>query len=307
MKTQNSLASALPDRNVLLYFIVFIILMGGAPVAMRITYSEMGPFYMGFLRFGLGAVIYWILIFFKRLQIPHGRSLIGPLLYGVLGIGISFSLIAWGLVKIPASLAAIFLALVPMLTVLLSAIQRLEHFSIQGGFGALLSVAGTIVAVGASSSNGISIIHVSALILGVVFLAQGSVVVKHYPRNSPIITNGLAMTVGAIILAFASFITRESWVVPSQLNTWAALSYLVFFVSFIALLLYLQVLNRWTATGSSYGFVIIPFVTVIISTFLTGEHITLNFLMGLLLVIIGVIIGALIPKKVELTKECATC
>jgi drug/metabolite transporter (DMT)-like permease len=194
-----------------------------------------------------------------------------------------------------------------MLTVLLSAIQRLEHFSIQGGFGALLSVAGTIVAVGASSSNGISIIHVSALILGVVFLAQGSVVVKHYPRNSPIITNGLAMTVGAIILAFASFITRESWVVPSQINTWAALSYLVFFVSFIALLLYLQVLNRWTASGSSYGFVIIPFVTVIISTFLTGEHITLNFLMGLLLVIIGVIIGALIPKKVELTKECATC
>ena len=308
MTTNTSLSPVRPDRKVIISFIVYILLMGGAPVAMRITYSEMPPFFMGFLRFGLGSLIYWILVFSKKLRIPKGHAFVGPLLYGVLGIGISFALLAWGLVKTPASLAAIFLALVPMLTIILSTLQGIEPLTTRSIFGALLSVAGTFIAVGAaSSSNGISIIHIGALILGAAFLAQGSVVIKRYPPNPPIITNALAMTVGTIILAFGSLMTGEPWVIPSQPSTWAALGYLVFFVSFVGLLLYLQVLNNWTASGTSYGFVIIPFITVVISALITREQITLNFLLGLVLVIAGVIFGALMPNKVKVTKECATC
>jgi drug/metabolite transporter (DMT)-like permease len=308
MTTNTSLSPVRPDRKVLISFIVYILLMGGAPVAMRITYSEMPPFFMGFLRFGLGSLIYWILVFSKRLQIPQGHAMVGPLLYGVLGIGISFALLAWGLVRTPTSLAAIFLALVPMLTVILSAIQGVEPLTSRGIFGTLLTVTGTFIAVGAaSSSSEISIIHIGALILGAAFLAQGSVVIKRYPPNPPIVTNALGMTVGAIILAIVSLILGESWVIPTHPSTWAALGYLVFFVSFAALFLYLQVLNNWTASGTSYGFVIIPFITVVISALITREQITLNFLLGLVLVIAGVIFGALMPNKVKVTKECATC
>jgi len=306
--TRATSSSDRPDRNVLINFFIFTLLMGGAPVAMRITYSEMDPFWMGFLRFGLGAVIYWVLVLAKRLQIPKGRALVGPLLYGILSIGISFALLAWGLVKTPASLAAIFLALIPILTVFLSAIQKVELLTPQGIIGSLLSVTGTFIAVSAaSSSNKISLIHIGALILGVVFLAQGGIVIKRYPTNHPIITNALAMTVGAIILAITSWLAREAWVIPTQTATWAALGYLVIFVSCIAFLLYLQVLNLWTASGTSYGFVVIPFITVIISSILTGEQITLNLLIGCLVVMGGVVYGALLPQKVRATAECLTC
>ncbi len=256
MKTRNPITSTRPEPNVLIFFFIYILLMSGAPVAMRITYSEMGPFFMGFLRFGLGSLIFWILVFFKRLQIPNGQALIGPLLYGIFGIGISFALLAWGLVKTPTSLAAIFLALVPMLTVILSALQRVEPITSRSIFGSLFSIVGTIVAVGAASSYGLSIIHIGALILGTVFLAQGSIALKRYPPNPPIMTNALAMSVGAIILGITSLVSGESWAIPLQPRTWVALSYLVFFVSIVGFLLYLKVLKNWTASATSYGFVV---------------------------------------------------
>ena len=46
-------------------------------------------------------------------------------------------------------------------------------------------------------------------------------------------------------------------------------------------------------------FVIIPFITVIVSAVLTREHVTLNLLIGLVVVITGVIIGALLLRRVE--------
>ena len=306
--SKSSLPAALPDVNVLIYFLVFILLMGGSPVAMRIGYSELAPFWLGFLRFGLGSVVFWLLVGIRHLKIPKGRALLGPLLYGVLGIGISFLFLAWGLVKTPASLAAIFLALVPLMTVILSSLQGVEPLTIRGILGSVLTVIGTSIAVGAASSTGeLSFVHLGALILGTVFLAEGGIVVKRFPPNSPIITNAVAMTVGAILLAVASAIRGESWVLPSQPITWIALGYLVFMVSGVAFLLYLQVLNQWTASGTSYGFVIIPFVTIIISAIIIREQVTANLLLGAVVVIAGVILGALLPQKVKTTRECLTC
>ena len=69
---------------------------------------------------------------------------------------------------------------------------------------------------------------------------------------------------------------------------------------------YLQVLTKWSASGTSYGFVIIPLVTVIIAAILIKEQITVNFLIGAALVLIGVLVGALLPSKKKVTQvdEC---
>ncbi|HSM70083.1 MAG TPA: DMT family transporter [Anaerolineales bacterium] len=310
MTTATSQGSALPGRDVLLPFAAFIILVGGAPVAMRISYSELAPFWTGLTRIGLGAVIFWVLAVYKRLQLPKGRALAGAVLYGILGVGVTFVLMSWGLVKTPASMASMLAAMVPLVTVLLVAFQGVESLTARGVIGSLLAVAGIVISVGGASSTDISLPHVGAIILGTIFLAQSGVVIKQFPPNPPIMTNAIGMTVGAIILAFASLVAGETWALPSQASTWVAISYLVIFVSVLAFLFYLQVLNKWSASGTSYGFVIIPLVTVIIASILTREQITLSFLIGAVLVLIGVSVGALLPGRkneaeIELCKDCA--
>ena len=113
MKTRSFLSFNNPESIVFLYFFIFILLSGGGPVAMRISFAEMPPFWMSLLRFMFGALIYWIMVAMKKQAIPKGRALAGPVLYGTLGFGVSSAFLSWGLVKTPASVGAVILAFHP--------------------------------------------------------------------------------------------------------------------------------------------------------------------------------------------------
>ena len=52
MTAQNNSSSALPERPVLIAFLLFIIVGGGASVAIRMTYAELPP------------VFYWLRLYF---------------------------------------------------------------------------------------------------------------------------------------------------------------------------------------------------------------------------------------------------
>jgi drug/metabolite transporter (DMT)-like permease len=61
--------------------------------------------------------------------------------------------------------------------------------------------------------------------------------------------------------------------------------------------MYMFVLGKWTASGTSYGFVLVPLVTIVVAARLADEAITTNFLLGAVLVLAGVVVGALLPSK----------
>ncbi len=300
------------DRSVLLPFIIFIVLIGGAPVALKIIFSELGPFYLGLIRYGLGAIFFWILVLYKRLPVPKGRALIGAVLYGVLGFGLSFLLLAWGLVETSASLGSILMSLLPLMTIILSSLQGTESLTSRGIVGALFTVVGIALSVNGAASSEISFPHIAAMVLGTAVIGESNVIVKKYPRNHPIMTNAVAMTAGALILGLASLITGEAWLVPSQLNTWIALGYQIIPVTILAFFLYAQVLNKWTASATSYAFVLIPLVTVVVAALIYDEQISTSFLIGGVLVLAGVMIGTLLPgKKKEVIdsqlEDCMPC
>ena len=46
------MTTALPGRQVLFAFLIFILVGGGASVAIRITYQELAPFWSATARFG---------------------------------------------------------------------------------------------------------------------------------------------------------------------------------------------------------------------------------------------------------------
>jgi drug/metabolite transporter (DMT)-like permease len=51
MKSEN-----LPQKNILLAFLIFVIIGGGSSVAIRITYTELDPFWVAASRLALGAL-----------------------------------------------------------------------------------------------------------------------------------------------------------------------------------------------------------------------------------------------------------
>jgi len=299
MTTQNPASSALPERSVLIAFFFFILVVGGASVAIRMTYAELAPFWAGTSRFALAALAFWVLVFFRKLPVPKGRALLGALLFGILTVGLAFILIGWGLVATPASRYQILMAMVPLLTVFLASLHGIETITKRGVFGSLLAVAGIAFTVGGASTSNVSLPHVAAIIIAAVFISEGGVLIKKFPPNPPVMTNAIGMTVGAIILGLASLVSGEAWNIPTQTSTWLAFIYLVVFVTVVAFLLYMFVLGKWSASGTSYGFVMVPLVTIVVASTLAGEEITLNFLIGAGLVLAGVLVGALLPSKTK--------
>ena len=264
---------------------------------MRITYAELPPFSVGAGRFIIGALVFWVLVFFRKIPLPRGRALLGAVIFGFLSVGLSFILMSWGLVKTPASTYQVLMALVPLLTLFFAYLHGVERIGWQGLLGSVLAVAGIAVVVSGSKVSSLSLPHVLAIIAGAACLAEAAVVAKKFPRNHPIMTNAIAMTVGSIMLTGASLVTGEQWVIPKLTSTWIAFAYLVVFVTIIVFMLYLYVLGRWTASGTSYGFVLTPMITVVVASLLAGEQITWNFAIGAVLVLSGVIFGALLPSK----------
>lgn len=296
-------------HSVIWYFIFFVVLIGGAPIAIKIIFSELSPFYLGFIRYSFGSAFFWVVVFLKRLEVPRGRALIGAVLYGILGFGFAFLFLALGLVKTSASLGSVLMALLPLLTIILSTLQRTESLTGRGVFGAFLAVAGTSLSVGGTPAVEISLPHILSIILGTAFMGESNVVYKKFPRSHPIVTNAIAMGSAALVLAIASLINGEAWVIPTQPATWIALVYQVIPVTIVAFFLYTQVLDQWTASATSYAFVLIPIVTVFIASVFYGEHITSGFLIGASLILAGVLVGVLLPgkKREMINRELEDC
>jgi drug/metabolite transporter (DMT)-like permease len=89
----------------------------------------------------------------------------------------------------------------------------------------------------------------------------------------------------------------ESLVVPQRAATWIALGYLVVVGSVVVFVLFLFVLRHWVASRTAYVYVVVPFVTVALSAWLDDEPVGAGLVLGGLLVLAGVYVGALRPAR----------
>jgi drug/metabolite transporter (DMT)-like permease len=131
-------------------------------------------------------------------------------------------------------------------------------------------------------------------ILGAALAAsEASVLIKIARPVHQVATNATAMAVGAALLLIVSAATGENWVVPSEEQTWLALSYLAVLGSVGLFGLILFTLGRWTASGVAYMTPLFPVVAMVAGALIAGEAITANGVIGGAIVLAGVYVGVL--------------
>lgn len=284
-----------PERLTLIAFIVSTILGGNNAIAVRFSNVELPPFFGASVRFAIASLILFLIVLALRLPLPNGRSLAGALVFGALQFGISYALIYWSLLEVPAGLFQVILALVPLLTFLLAIAHRQETFQWRVLTGGLLAVIGIGIIFSDRLIDQVPLPSLLAAVLAAACIAESIVLFKTFPKTHPITTNALAMAMGAAILFVTSGLARETPLFPSLPATWAALLYLIFFGSVGTFVLALYVLSRWTASATSYSLVLMPIVTVLFASWLADETVTVALLVGGLFVLSGVYVGALAP------------
>jgi drug/metabolite transporter (DMT)-like permease len=271
-----------------------VVVIGGTNlVAVRYTNEYVPPFMGSALRFGVAGVALLVVATVRKVPRPRQGELTGTVLYGLLAFGGAMGFGYWGLQQIPAGVAGVIFASVPVLTLLLAMVHGLERVGPRALIGAVFTVLGVAVLVGDSTAGSLPLRPSLSMVASAVCLAEAGIVIKKFPPCHAIASNGLAMTIGAVVVLGVSLLTQETWSLPSRAGVWLAMAYLIVVGSIGLFWLYLLVLERWAASQASYQFVIIPFVATLMAASLLSERISGRFAIGGAVVLAGVIIGAL--------------
>jgi len=107
----------------------------------------------------------------------------------------------------------------------------------------------------------------------------------------------VGMTAGAVVLFLGSWLVGDSFTLPTLQATWLALAYMVVIGSGVVFILWVYVLRRWEASRAAYNFVLVPPITLLFSSWITGEQVGVELIFGGLLVLTGVYIGALRQQR----------
>jgi len=290
-----------PSRSVMIAFALVILLAGNNAIAVRYSNVELPPFFGAAVRFGAAGIILLALVAILRLPLPRGRGLVGALLFGLLGCGINFALMYWALETLHPGLSMVILALVPLMTFLLACAQKQEVFRWKALIGSLLALVGIGVIVWDQVGVKAPLLPMLAVVGAGVCFAESNIIIKAFPQSHPITTNAIALTTGSVLLFILSAIWHETPVLPTRPATWIALGFLTIVGSVVVFGLTIYVIQHWTASASSYQFVLFPIVTMAVSAWLTKEPVNMTLAIGALFVLAGVYIGG-IAKSFSLFK-----
>lgn len=276
-------------------FAVAVVLGGSNFIGVRFSNRELAPLWGATLRFSVAALLFVALALALRSRWPRGRELGVTAMYGALAFGLSYALIYWALVRVTAGVATVVMAIVPLATLLLAAAQRLERLHVRAVVGALLALAGLVWMTFGPQAIAVPISALVAMLLAALSAAQSIILGKRVSGNHPAVTNAVGMTVGAALLLASSAVAGEAWVLPRQSTPRWSLLYLATLGSVGLFVLVLLVVRRWTASATSYMFVLFPIVTMALAALIADEPMTVQGVTGALLVMAGVWFGALSP------------
>lgn len=276
-----------------LVFVSVAVLASGNAVAIRFSNRELDWLWGASLRFGLAAAVLVVLMVTLRLPWPRGKELQGALAFGALALGAAFALTYWALQSIQAGLAQTLLSLTPLATLLLAGVAGLERITRVALLGAIIATVGVAAVAWRPDGGNQPVLPILAMVAAVVCVALGTLLVRRSRSVHPIAMNAVAALTAGALLTSGSLVTGQLPTLPTTSQTWGAVIYLAVVGSVVVFSLQLLLLQHWSASRANYVFVLIPLLTIAISSQLDDERVGPGLAVGGTLIVLGVYLGAL--------------
>ncbi len=221
------------------------------------------------------------------------------LVLGATNAAIPFTLIAFSLLHINASMATILNALAPLFTALIGVFWLRERFSSSQVLGLLLGIVGVGVLVGWSpvTLSPVVLLAIGAGILAALCFGFSTVFARRYSRGPPLPTVTGQLLCGAVLLAAPAVATLPQE--PLSLNIWAMFLLLALIATALGNLLFFHLINTAGPTqAGSVGF-LIPAFGILWGHLFLDEPLTWSLFAGMALILLSV---ALVNRVLGLPK-----
>ncbi len=204
------------DRRALAAFAGAVVIGGSNFVAIRYSNRELDPLWGAGLRFGLAAVVFGVLCAALRVRLPRGRTLALVVMYGLLAFGGAYGCMYWAMQEVPAGVAAVVLAMGPLLTLLLAVSHGMERLSARALVGALVAIAGSVLIFFQPGSISFGWSSFALLGLAALFASESVVVSKLAGKEHPVAMNFVGMSAGAAVLLIVAGAAGENFALTGR-------------------------------------------------------------------------------------------
>lgn len=285
-------------RWALLAVLLATIIWGAVPAVAKYTFIEIPPFVVAFIRFAWAAILFLpILGFQDKFKKVHLNDY--PLLFllAILGITLSIGLFFVGLSLTSALDAGIIIATGPLINSLGARLFLRETISRRHWTGTAIACLGTLVIVilqpiledkGNLTYN---ILGNVLLLIAVISNTAYTIISKEsFKKFDASIIIGFSFVIGAFtFLPFALWETYQhpTWASGISIESFWGLAFLAIFASLFAYFIYEWALEKLPISKTLPMTFIQPIVTIIIAVPLLHEKINNLFIVGSILILVG--------------------
>lgn len=271
-------------------------LWGASFLFMRIGAPVLGPLVLIFLRVSIASAVLLLYMILRHQRPKILQKWKQYLLLGLLNAAIPFSLISTAELHLSASLAAILNATTPLFTALTARIWMKDVLSVKKVAGLFLGVIGVAVIVGGNPEHGDNRLLLWAsfsLLAAVSYAFAGVYSAKTLQGEKPMdMAFGQQLAASVIMIPFAGATIPH--VIPSPIVIGAVLGLAVFCTALAYLLFFALIRNIGPVKTLSVTF-LVPVFGIIWGWIFLGEKISLNTILGLVIILLSVAFVVNVP------------
>jgi len=268
---------------------------GGAFTLNKLALNFYSPEFIVFARLIIGTLILFLLLMliYRRITISL-RDWQYYLFMSTVGIVAPFILIVYGQQQIDSSLAGILMATMPISTIILSHFfLHDEKLTRRKFIGFVIAFIGIIILVIQDFSNlKINILsNISSELMvmsGAILYSCSAVYGKRFKHTDPLSASTGTIFFSAIMMFIYLVIFVPTEISNIDLRNSASLVLLGVFCTAIATIIYFQILQTSGASFISIMNYLIPIWAILFGVIFFQEEIFMNYIVGLILVILGI-------------------
>ena len=286
---------------VIVAFATVYLVWGSTYLFIQIAVKQFPPMIMGALRFLAAGLLLLVWCLLRGEGVGKWGQIKPAILTGLMLLLVGTGAVIWAEKWLPSSLVAVLISSSPFWFIIFDVPKWKENLTNRsiiaglffGFIGVTLMFGEKVVAAIHATVSSYEIIGLSILLIGTMSWAGGSLYSKYHSSGSSNINSAWQMLAAGIAFLLGSLILQEwnrfEWQLVSTAS-WLSLLYLIVFGSLAAYSAFVWLLKvRSPAQVSTYAYVN-PVIAVLLGLFFAGEHLSLQQISGLIVILVSVLL-----------------
>lgn len=288
------------DNRPISHFIILGLLgliWGTSFMFVKIALTSITPLSIVAMRISIGALVIFIILSKKGLKLPDNLKIwFHCLAIGLVGTVVPFFLVSWSVQYIDSAIAAIFMSLTPLFTLVLAHYmthdEKISRYKILGiicGLGGVISLFyGTIVAPDRSE---FAVAGLIALLFTALFYSIASIMIKKLNRVNALSVSAAILISSAAIISPIALILEQPWQLEVSLSSLASVIILGVFATGIATIFLVNLIHQAGATFVAYNTYLIPVVGILAGYIWLDEALKYSNFASIFFIFLGIFLA----------------